>query len=44
MLLSPIRRLSIEWSLGECDKVGVLVRKYETKAQTYENPNDKSEG
>ncbi len=26
-----------------CSEVSVLIRKYETKAQTYENPDEKSE-
>jgi hypothetical protein len=29
--------------LVRCSEISVLVRKYETKAQTYENSNDKSE-
>ena len=33
----------MERLLDKRGKVSVLVRKYETKAQTYENSNDKSE-
>ncbi len=43
MFESTIRELSIEFLFEEGGKISVLVRKYETKAQNYENPNDKSE-
>jgi hypothetical protein len=36
-------RVSIGFLLERCREVSVLVRKYEAKAQTYENPDDKSE-
>ncbi len=36
-------KASIGFLLERCSGASVLVRKYETKAQTYENPDDKSE-
>ncbi len=36
-------KASIGCLLVRCSEVSVLIQKYETKAQTYENPIDKSE-